>query len=160
MVNTFPSISPCSPSQSINSLHSISLPSPCTYAPLRWSQAIVRYTSEVPPRLVLSSFILHALHASAMSLGGGSGLPWHDSNCCRHLGLPRRRRHRARHQPGQRSGHRRCESLHMWAFSDYPDDRGVLCEGTNRSGAVVLGRDFQLDIDRDTPDLQQLRVIR
>lgn len=32
------------------------------------------------------------------------------------------------------------EALHMWAFSDDPDDRRVLREGTARSGAVVLGR--------------------
>ena len=27
------------------------------------------------------------------------------------------------------------EALHTWAFSDDPDDRRVLCEGTARSGA-------------------------
>jgi dihydrofolate reductase len=32
------------------------------------------------------------------------------------------------------------EALHTWAFSDDPDDRRVLREGTGRSGAVVLGR--------------------
>ncbi|QOV40732.1 dihydrofolate reductase family protein [Streptomyces ferrugineus] len=32
------------------------------------------------------------------------------------------------------------EALHTWAFSDDPDDRRVLREGTSRSGAVVLGR--------------------
>ncbi len=32
------------------------------------------------------------------------------------------------------------EALHTWAFSDDPDDRRVLREGTVRSGAVVLGR--------------------
>ncbi|SEN15491.1 Dihydrofolate reductase [Actinacidiphila rubida] len=32
------------------------------------------------------------------------------------------------------------EALHTWAFSDDPDDRRVLSEGTARSGAVVLGR--------------------
>ncbi|MET9900437.1 dihydrofolate reductase family protein [Streptomyces sp. NPDC006446] len=32
------------------------------------------------------------------------------------------------------------EALHIWAFSDDPDDRRVLREGTGRSGAVVLGR--------------------
>jgi dihydrofolate reductase len=32
------------------------------------------------------------------------------------------------------------EALHRWAFSDDPDDRRVLREGTARSGAVVLGR--------------------
>ncbi|WP_430334183.1 hypothetical protein [Rhodococcus sp. ACT016] len=52
------------------------------------------------------------------------------------------------------------EAMHTWALSGYPDDRRVLREGTNRSGAVVLGRDLQLDIDRDAPDLQRLRVIR
>jgi hypothetical protein len=31
-------------------------------------------------------------------------------------------------------------ALHTWAFSDDPDDRRVLREGTARSGAVVLGR--------------------
>jgi dihydrofolate reductase len=34
----------------------------------------------------------------------------------------------------------RGEALHTWAFSDDPDDRRVLREGTARSGAVVLGR--------------------
>jgi dihydrofolate reductase len=34
------------------------------------------------------------------------------------------------------------EALHAWAFSDDPDDRRVLREGTARSGAVVLGRDL------------------
>ncbi|MFE3740804.1 dihydrofolate reductase family protein [Streptomyces sp. NPDC059134] len=32
------------------------------------------------------------------------------------------------------------EALHTWAFSDDPDDRRILREGTVRSGAVVLGR--------------------
>jgi dihydrofolate reductase len=32
------------------------------------------------------------------------------------------------------------EALHTWAFSDDPDDRLFLHEGTARSGAVVLGR--------------------
>ncbi|MFI9122229.1 dihydrofolate reductase family protein [Streptomyces bikiniensis] len=32
------------------------------------------------------------------------------------------------------------EALHAWAFSDDPDDRRILSEGTARSGAVVLGR--------------------
>lgn len=32
------------------------------------------------------------------------------------------------------------EALHTWAFSDDPDDRRILQEGTVRSGAVVLGR--------------------
>ncbi|MGW7072914.1 dihydrofolate reductase family protein [Streptomyces sp. NPDC054855] len=32
------------------------------------------------------------------------------------------------------------EALHTWAFSDDPDDRRLLSEGTARSGAVVLGR--------------------
>ncbi|MER5472182.1 dihydrofolate reductase family protein [Streptomyces sp. NPDC002685] len=32
------------------------------------------------------------------------------------------------------------EAVHAWAFSDDPDDRRVLREGTARSGAVVLGR--------------------
>ncbi|MEU7017710.1 dihydrofolate reductase family protein [Streptomyces sp. NPDC046385] len=32
------------------------------------------------------------------------------------------------------------DALHTWAFSDDPDDRRVLAEGTARSGAVVLGR--------------------
>jgi dihydrofolate reductase len=32
------------------------------------------------------------------------------------------------------------EALHGWAFSDDPDDRRLLREGTDRSGAVVLGR--------------------
>ncbi|MGW0903375.1 dihydrofolate reductase family protein [Streptomyces sp. NPDC002853] len=32
------------------------------------------------------------------------------------------------------------EALHTWAFSDDPDDRRFLREGTARSGAVVLGR--------------------
>jgi len=32
------------------------------------------------------------------------------------------------------------EALHTWAFSDDPDDRRVLREGTARSGAAVLGR--------------------
>ncbi|MFJ4950883.1 dihydrofolate reductase family protein [Streptomyces sp. NPDC088760] len=31
-------------------------------------------------------------------------------------------------------------ALHTWAFSDDPDDRRYLHEGTIRSGAVVLGR--------------------
>ena len=32
------------------------------------------------------------------------------------------------------------EALHTWAFSEDPDDRRVLRDGTARSGAVVLGR--------------------
>jgi dihydrofolate reductase len=32
------------------------------------------------------------------------------------------------------------EALHTWAFSDDPDDRRILREATDRSGAVVLGR--------------------
>jgi hypothetical protein len=32
------------------------------------------------------------------------------------------------------------DALHTWAFSDDPDDRRFLHEGTARSGAVVLGR--------------------
>jgi hypothetical protein len=32
------------------------------------------------------------------------------------------------------------EAPHTWAFSDDPEDRRVLREGTARSGAVVLGR--------------------
>lgn len=32
------------------------------------------------------------------------------------------------------------EGLHTWAFSDDPDDRRILREATDRSGAVVLGR--------------------
>ena len=32
------------------------------------------------------------------------------------------------------------EALHTWAFSEDPDDRRILREGTARSGAVVLGR--------------------
>ncbi|QIQ02587.1 dihydrofolate reductase family protein [Streptomyces liangshanensis] len=32
------------------------------------------------------------------------------------------------------------EALHTWAFSDDPEDRRILSEGTARSGAVVLGR--------------------
>ncbi|MEU1072863.1 MULTISPECIES: dihydrofolate reductase family protein [unclassified Streptomyces] len=32
------------------------------------------------------------------------------------------------------------EALHLWAFSDDPDDRRLLTEATARSGAVVLGR--------------------
>ncbi|MEU1369816.1 dihydrofolate reductase family protein [Streptomyces sp. NPDC005803] len=32
------------------------------------------------------------------------------------------------------------EALHTWAFSDDPDDRRFLSEGTARSGAVILGR--------------------
>lgn len=32
------------------------------------------------------------------------------------------------------------EALHIWAFSDDPDDRRILRETTARSGAVVLGR--------------------
>ncbi|MEV7383986.1 dihydrofolate reductase family protein [Streptomyces lydicus] len=32
------------------------------------------------------------------------------------------------------------EALHTWAFSDDPDDRQFLREGTARSGAVLLGR--------------------
>ncbi|MDH6565616.1 dihydrofolate reductase [Streptomyces sp. SAI-208] len=34
------------------------------------------------------------------------------------------------------------EALHTWAFSDDPDDRRLLREGTARSGAVVLGRNL------------------
>ncbi|BCJ28852.1 dihydrofolate reductase family protein [Actinocatenispora sera] len=32
------------------------------------------------------------------------------------------------------------DALHAWAFSDDPDDRRILREATNLSGAVVLGR--------------------
>ena len=32
------------------------------------------------------------------------------------------------------------DALHTWAFSDDPDERRLLREGTARSGAVVLGR--------------------
>ncbi|MEV5106525.1 dihydrofolate reductase family protein [Streptomyces massasporeus] len=32
------------------------------------------------------------------------------------------------------------EALHTWAFSDDPDDRRILREATDRSGAVILGR--------------------
>ncbi|MEU7037670.1 dihydrofolate reductase family protein [Streptomyces sp. NPDC046237] len=32
------------------------------------------------------------------------------------------------------------EALHAWAFSEDPEDRRILREGTARSGAVVLGR--------------------
>jgi dihydrofolate reductase len=32
------------------------------------------------------------------------------------------------------------EALHTWAFSDDPDDRALVREGTTRSGAVILGR--------------------
>ncbi|MEU7110596.1 dihydrofolate reductase family protein [Streptomyces sp. NPDC046182] len=32
------------------------------------------------------------------------------------------------------------EALHAWAFSEDPEDRRILREGTDRSGAVVLGR--------------------
>ncbi|MEV6126856.1 dihydrofolate reductase family protein [Streptomyces violaceusniger] len=32
------------------------------------------------------------------------------------------------------------EALHTWAFSEDPDDRRILREATDRSGAVVLGR--------------------
>ncbi|WNI20795.1 dihydrofolate reductase family protein [Streptomyces sp. ITFR-16] len=32
------------------------------------------------------------------------------------------------------------DALHTWAFSDDPEDRRMLSEGTARSGAVVLGR--------------------
>ncbi len=32
------------------------------------------------------------------------------------------------------------EALHTWAFSEDPDDRRVLSEGTARAGAVVMGR--------------------
>lgn len=32
------------------------------------------------------------------------------------------------------------EALHMWAFSEDPDDRRILRDATARSGAVVLGR--------------------
>lgn len=52
------------------------------------------------------------------------------------------------------------EALHTWTLSDYSDDRRIVREGTTRSGAVVLGRDLQLDIDRDATDLRLLRVIR
>ncbi|MEV4678727.1 MULTISPECIES: dihydrofolate reductase family protein [Actinomadura] len=34
------------------------------------------------------------------------------------------------------------EALHTWAFSDDPDDRRILREGTSRSGAVILGRNL------------------
>lgn len=32
------------------------------------------------------------------------------------------------------------DALHTWAFSDDPEDRRMLSEGTARSGAVILGR--------------------
>jgi dihydrofolate reductase len=32
------------------------------------------------------------------------------------------------------------EALHLWAFSDDPDEQRLLSEATGRSGAVVLGR--------------------
>ncbi|MGF7120207.1 hypothetical protein [Rhodococcus sp. BE178] len=48
------------------------------------------------------------------------------------------------------------EALHTGALSDYPDDRRILREGATRSGAAVLGRDLQLDIDRDATDLRLL----
>jgi dihydrofolate reductase len=32
------------------------------------------------------------------------------------------------------------DALHTWAFSDDPEDRRILSEGTARSGAVVMGR--------------------
>jgi dihydrofolate reductase len=32
------------------------------------------------------------------------------------------------------------DALHTWAFSDDPDDRQLVREGTTRSGAVILGR--------------------
>nr|QBC75035.1 DNA-binding protein [uncultured bacterium] len=32
------------------------------------------------------------------------------------------------------------DALHTWAFSDDPDDRRIVREATDRSGAVVLGR--------------------
>ena len=32
------------------------------------------------------------------------------------------------------------EALHTWAFSDDPEDRRILADATERSGAVVLGR--------------------
>lgn len=32
------------------------------------------------------------------------------------------------------------EALHTWVFSDDPDDRRIVREATDRSGAVVLGR--------------------
>ncbi|MFI5972177.1 dihydrofolate reductase family protein [Streptomyces sp. NPDC051452] len=34
------------------------------------------------------------------------------------------------------------DALHTWAFSDDPQDRRILREGTARSGAVVLGRNL------------------
>lgn len=40
------------------------------------------------------------------------------------------------------------EALHTWAFSDDPDDRRYLREGTARSGAVVLGRRLFDVVDR------------
>ena len=58
------------------------------------------------------------------------------------------------------------EALHTWAFSDDPDDRRFLHEGTARSGAVVLGKptfvaaERDLDVDRDAPGLRRLPVIR
>jgi hypothetical protein len=58
------------------------------------------------------------------------------------------------------------EVLHTWAFSDDPDDRRFLHEGTARSGAVIVGKpvfvaaERDLDIDRDAPDLRRLPVIR
>ena len=32
------------------------------------------------------------------------------------------------------------DALHAWAFSDDPDEQGLLEQGTNRSGAVIMGR--------------------
>ncbi|GAB2636482.1 hypothetical protein ABI214_17685 [Prescottella soli] len=52
------------------------------------------------------------------------------------------------------------EALYTWVLSDCSDDRRIMREGTTRSGVVVLGRDLQLDIDRDATDLRLLRVIR
>jgi hypothetical protein len=51
------------------------------------------------------------------------------------------------------------EALHPWAFSDDPDDRRFLHEGTARSGAVVAA-ERNLGINRGAPDLRRLPVIR
>lgn len=40
------------------------------------------------------------------------------------------------------------DALHTWAFSDDPEDRRILREGTDRSGAVVLGRRLFDIVDR------------
>lgn len=62
------------------------------------------------------------------------------------------------------------EALRTWAFSDDPDDRRFLHEGTARSGrdtsvhrrsaAHAGAAERDLDIDRDAPDLRRLPVIR